>query len=330
MLIPSKTGFTLNWDQDGERFYETGAERAVIYPMNSDGTYEDGVAWNGLTSFEESPSGAEASPLYADDMKYLNLMSKEQYAFTIGAYTYPDAFAKCDGSAFLDESMAGTLGPALKIGQQKRQKFGFCVTTKRGNDIEQSDYGYIIHLIYNCNASPSSRSHATENESPEAIEFSWEVNTSEVRVSGGKTTCNLDIDVTKLTAPQIKLLEDTLFGSNGTPGRFLSPDEVVSLLYEAPVEPKITVVPSSVILTATGDGSTATLTVSELVPSNAEITWESADTEKVSVSGNGRTATISAVATTTTPVGVTATITVNDVAYFDTCGVKVIETPSEG
>lgn len=315
MLTPSKTGFTLNWDQDGERFYETGVERAVIYPMNSDGTYEDGVAWNGLTSFEESPSGAEANPLYADDMKYLNLMSKEQYAFTIGAYTYPDAFAKCDGSAFLDEFVAGKLGPAIKIGQQKRQKFGFCVTTKRGNDIEQSDYGYIIHLIYNCNASPSSRSHATENESPEAIEFSWEVNTSEVRVSGGKSTCNLDIDVTKLTKDQRILLETTLFGDGTKPGKFLTPDEVVALLYKA----SVTVAPTTLSLEY-GEGATTTTgqLTATTVPADAEVTWSS-DTEGVATVSNAGLVTAAGTGTAT----ITATISVNETTYTASCSVTV-------
>jgi hypothetical protein len=315
MLTPSKTGFTLNWDQDGERFYETGVERAVIYPMNSDGTYEDGVAWNGLTSFEESPSGAEANPLYADDMKYLNLMSKEQYAFTIGAYTYPDAFAKCDGSAFLDETMAGTLGPALKIGQQKRQKFGFCVTTKRGNDIEQSDYGYIIHLIYNCNASPSSRSHATENESPEAIEFSWEVNTSEIRVSGGKSTCNLDIDVTKLTKGQRILLEATLFGSDGKPAKFLTPDEVVALLYNAPTEASVTLNPKALTVAVEATGTITATTV----PADAEVTWTTDNASVATVADGVVTGVAGGTAT------ITATITVDGETYTDTCGVNVTE-----
>ena len=315
MLTPSKTGFTLNWDQDGERFYETGVERAVIYPMNSDGTYEDGVAWNGLTSFEESPSGAEANPLYADDMKYLNLMSKEQYAFTIGAYTYPDAFAKCDGSAFLDETMAGTLGPALKIGQQNRQKFGFCVTTKRGNDIEQSDYGYIIHLIYNCNASPSSRSHATENESPEAIEFSWEVNTSEVRVSGGKTTCSLDIDVIKLTDRQRNLLETTLFGDGTKPGKFLTPDEVVALLYNAPTEASVTLNPKALTVAVEATGTITATTV----PAGAEVTWTTDNASVATVSDGVVTGVAGGTAT------ITATITVDGKTYTDTCGVNVTE-----
>lgn len=320
MLTPSKTGFTLNWDQDGERFYETGVERAVIYPMNSDGTYEDGVAWNGLTSFEESPSGAEANPLYADDMKYLNLMSKEQYAFTIGAYTYPDAFAKCDGSAFLDETMAGTLGPALKIGQQKRQKFGFCVTTKRGNDIEQSDYGYIIHLIYNCNASPSSRSHATENESPEAIEFSWEVNTSEIRVSGGKSTCNLDIDVTKLTDGQRNLLETTLFGDGTKPGKFLTPDEVVALLYNAPTEASVTLNPKALTVAVEATGTITAATV----PAGSEVTWTT-DNASVATVADGVVTGVSAGTAT-----ITATITVDGETYSDTCGVNVTTPTTEG
>lgn len=312
-LIPSKTGFTVKWDQDGEHFYETGAERAVLYPMNESGQYGDAVAWNGLTSFEESPSGAEANPLYADDIKYLNLISKEEYAFTIGAYTYPDEFAECDGSKFLDS--AG----ALKIGQQKRKKFGFCCTTKKGNDIEQADYGYIIHLIYNCTAAPSSRSHATENESPEAIEFSWECQTTPVNVTGGTPTCNLDIDMTKLTEGQRLLLENALFGDGTNQGKLLTPDEVVALLYEEPVTPSVTVAPSTLALEF---GESATTTTGQLtattVPADAEVTWTS-DSESVATVSSAGLVTSAGTGTAT----ITATITVEEQTYTASCGVTV-------
>ena len=322
-LTPSKSGFTVKWDQDGEHFYETGAERAVLYPMDSTGKYGDAVAWNGLTSFEESPSGAEANPLYADDIKYLNLISKEEYAFTIGAYTYPDEFAECDGSAFLDKDFAGEFGPAIKIGQQKRKKFGFCCTTKKGNDIEQADYGYILHLIYNCTAAPSSRSHATENESPEAIEFSWECQTTPVEVTGGTPTCNLEIDMTKLTEPQRNLLEQTLFGNGTTPGKFLTPNEVVELLFQAPVEPKIVISPTAI--TALEVGDTATINVTEKVPAEAAVTWTSDDPDDATVDENG---VVTGVAVGTA--GIHATITVEGVDYTATCGVKVVAPTSEG
>lgn len=315
-LIPKKTGFTISWDQDGEHFYETGAERAVLYPKNTDGTYGNAVAWNGLTSFEESPSGAEANPLYADDIKYLNLISKEEYAFTIGAYTYPDEFAECDGSVVF-----GT-DSALKIGQQKRKQFGFCCTTKKGNDVEQSDYGYILHLIYNCIAAPSSRSHATENESPEAIEFSWECQTTPVDTRFGTPTCSLDIDMTKLKEPQRKLLEDTLFGSDGNPGRFLTPDDVYDLLYGAPVEPKVVINKSSVELEV---GATEQLTVTEVVPADATVTWSSDDTDDATVSETGL---VTAVAVGTA--GIYASITVDGTEYKALCAVRVVAPASEG
>lgn len=225
--IPSKTGFNISWDQDGERLYQTGVQRAVLY-VKSGSTYGPAVPWNGITSVDESPSGADPNPLYADDIKYLNLISKEEYAYTIGAYTYPDEFAECDGSKAITDG--------VYIGQQTRKPFGFCYTSKIGNDSEGSDYGYMIHLVYNCQAAPSSRTHSTENESPEAAELSWEVSTTPVEVTDGQPTATLDIDCTKLTDNQIKKLEETLFGKPATGGEaavegtFLLPDDVVALL----------------------------------------------------------------------------------------------------
>ena len=221
MSTPSKTGFNIKWDQDGERLYQTGVSRGVVYVKDGT-TYGKAVPWNGLTSVEESPSGAEANPLYADDIKYLNLISKEEYACTIGAYTYPDEFAECDGSKAI------TTG--VYINQQKRKAFGFCYTSKIGNDTDGADYGYYIHLVYNCQAAPSSRSHNTENESPEAAELSWEISTTPVEVTDGTPTANLDIDCTQLTTAQVEALENKLFGTGSTPREFLLPDEVVELL----------------------------------------------------------------------------------------------------
>lgn len=162
----------LIFDDIGERLYETGVEDVVLFPMNSDGSYATGVAWNGVISVEENPSGGEETPLYADDKKYLSLRSKEDYGSTINAYTYPDEWAECDGSA--------ELAKGLRIGQQTRKPFGLCYKTLVGNDTEGTDYGYILHIVYNATASVSSKSHQTVNESPEAVEFSWELKSTAV------------------------------------------------------------------------------------------------------------------------------------------------------
>ena len=162
----------LTWDNAGERYYETGVKQGVLYPIQSDGKYSLGVAWNGLTAVTESPSGAEATALYADDIKYLNLISNEEFGATIEAYTYPDEFAECDGSA--------ALADGVMLGQQKRKTFGLCYKTTVGNDVDGNDYGYKLHLIYGCLAAPSEKAYATINDSPEAITFSWEVSTTPV------------------------------------------------------------------------------------------------------------------------------------------------------
>ena len=177
----------IKWDSTGERFYETGVKNGVLYP-HTNGEYKNGVAWNGLTSVTENPSGAEATPLYADDTKYLELRSNEEFGVTIEAYTYPDEFAECDGSATLD----GAAG--VTIGQQNRKPFGLCYKTILGNDTEKEEYGYKLHLIYGAMASPSEKGYSTVNDSPEAITFSWEVTTTPVAVEGFKpTSCIISI-----------------------------------------------------------------------------------------------------------------------------------------
>jgi len=222
----------IKWDETGKHFYETGISKGVLYtldPVNN--IYNKGVAWNGLTSVSESPEGADVSAIYADNIKYLNLISAEDYKGTIEAYTYPDEFAECDGSA----SLANIEG--IMIGQQTRKKFGFCYTTKIGNDIND-DLGYKIHIVYNCLASPSERSYETINDSPEAITFSWEFSTTPVNVEGHKPTAIVTIDSTKLSAAKLKKLEDTLFGVDADPTQsiegsdpqLLLPDEIVELL----------------------------------------------------------------------------------------------------
>lgn len=313
MATPKKTGFNTKWDQDGERLYQTGVQRAVLY-VKDGSTYGDAVAWNGITSVEESPSGAEANPLYADDIKYLNLISKEEYACTIGAYTYPDEFAACDGSL--------EITPGVYIGQQKRKAFGFCYTSKIGNDTDGSDYGYYIHLVYNCQAAPSSRSHNTENESPEAAELSWEVSTTPVEVTDGTPTATLDIDCTKLSQDKIDLLEETLFGKGATKGKFLTPDEVKELLSED--EPSIELSASTLELQVGGGTTSAQLTITELVPADATVTWASDDPDDVTVDDTGLVTAVAAGIA-----NVSASITVEGTTYKAEC--KVTVTPySEG
>ena len=217
----------LVWDKTGDRLYETGVKNGVLYIPTS-GVYSKGVAWNGLTAVTESPSGAEATALYADDTKYLSLMSAEEFGATIEAYTYPDEFAACDGSA--------ELADGVMIGQQKRSIFGLCYKTTIGNDTEGNDHGYKLHIIYGAQAKPSERAYATINDSPEAITFSWEITTTPVNVTGAKPTASLVIDSTKADPSKLAALEDILYGKDGEPGneaRLPLPDEIKSLMTAA-------------------------------------------------------------------------------------------------
>lgn len=220
----------LAWDKTGERYYETGVKQGVLYPIQTGGVYSKGVAWNGLTAVTESPSGAEATALYADDIKYLNLMSNEEFGCTIEAYTYPEEFAACDGSA--------SLATGVMIGQQKRQTFGLCYKTTLGNDVDGNDYGYKLHLVYGCLAAPSEKAYNTINDSPEAITFSWEVSTTPVSVKGFKPTAQITIDSTKVAEEKLTALEDILYGKDN-PGetdsgpRLPFPDEVATLMKTA-------------------------------------------------------------------------------------------------
>lgn len=214
----------LVWDQTGERLYETGVRNGVLY-IPTAGVYSKGVAWNGLTAVTESPSGAEATPLYADDIKYLNLMSTEEFGATIEAYTYPDEFAECDGSAALVDG--------VYIGQQARKTFGLCYRTTLGNDVDGNDYGYKLHIIYGCLAAPSEKGYATINDSPEAITFSWEVTTTPVNVTGAKPTASITIDSTKADATKLAALEDILYGSESEEAQLPLPDEIKTLMTAA-------------------------------------------------------------------------------------------------
>ena len=212
----------LTWDNTGERIFETGVKQGVLYPIQSDGKYTKGVAWNGLTAVTESPSGAEATALYADDIKYLNLLSNEEFGATIEAYTYPDEFAECDGSA--------ELATGVMIGQQKRKIFGLCYRTTIGNDVEGNDYGYKLHLVYGCLAAPSEKGYSTINDNPDAITFSWEVSTTPVNVEGFKPTSQITIDSTKADPTKLTALEAILYGSAETEARLPLPDEVATTM----------------------------------------------------------------------------------------------------
>lgn len=220
----------LVWDKTGERYYETGVKNGVLYPIQSDGTYSKGVAWNGLTAVTESPSGAENTPLYADDIKYLNLVSAEEFGATVEAYTYPDEFAECDGSA--------SIADGVMIGQQARKIFGMSYKTTVGNDVDGNSHGYKLHLIYGATASPSEKAYATINDSPEAITFSWEIATTPVNVTGFKPTASLVIDSTKADPTKLASLEEILYGkdptsesaSDGVEPRLPLPDEIVTIM----------------------------------------------------------------------------------------------------
>lgn len=212
------------WDQTGERLYETGVKNGVLY-VQEGGTYPKGVAWNGLTAVTESPSGAEATPLYADDRKYLNLISAEEFGATIEAYTYPDEFAECDGSA--------SLATGVMIGQQARKTFGLCYRTTIGNDTDGNEHGYKLHIIYGALAAPSEKAYATINDSPEAITFSWEITTTPVEVTGLKPTASITIDSTKATKEKIEALEAILYGDESEEARLPLPDEIKTLMAAA-------------------------------------------------------------------------------------------------
>lgn len=211
----------LTWDNVGERLYETGVRNGVLYPQAANGTYPAGVAWNGLTAVTESPSGAEETALWADDIKYLSLRSAEEFGATIEAYTYPEEFSICDGSA---ELTTGVL-----IGQQPRTPFGLCYRTVIGNDTQLDNHGYKLHLIYGATASPSERAYQTVNDSPEAITFSWEMTTVPVAVTGARPTACLTIDSTKVDAAKLAALEAVLYGGDNTDARLPLPDEVKTL-----------------------------------------------------------------------------------------------------
>lgn len=216
----------LVWDKTGERFYETGVSQCALYLLSEEGAYKNGVAWNGISAITESPSGAEPSPVYADNIKYLNLLSAEEYAATLEAYYYPDEFNACNGMSELQKGVT--------IGQQARQIFGLAYKTQKGNDVKGNEYGYILHLIYGAMAAPSERAHNTINDSPEPTAMSWEISTTPVSVVGMKPTASLEIDSTKADPTKLAALEKILFGDDeGEPDatpRLPLPDEIKTLM----------------------------------------------------------------------------------------------------
>lgn len=212
----------LVWDQSGQKFFETGVSNGVLYVSDGQGGYKKGVAWNGLISVAENPSGAESNPVYADNIKYLNVISAEEFGATIEAYTYPDEFMECDGSA---QVVAG-----VNIGQQARKSFGICYRTRVGNDVAGDNLGYKIHVIYNCQASPSGKTYSTVNESPEAITFSWEVTTTPVPVEGFRPTATVVFDSTKLEAGKMSAVENALYGTVTEESKLPSIEELLALV----------------------------------------------------------------------------------------------------
>lgn len=212
----------LVWDEIGKRLYELGVKRPVLYKPNTEGKYVDGVAWNGFTSVNQNPSGAESTPLFANDSKYLSLTSSEEFGATIEAYTYPKEFAECDGSAELIKG--------VRVGQQSRKPFGLSYVTTLGNDLLKEEYGYVIHLVYGCMAAPSSRQYETINKDPEAMKLSWELTTTPVAVEGKRPTAHLEIVSTDLEKEKLKKLEDILYGTESEVARMPLPDEIKSIL----------------------------------------------------------------------------------------------------
>ena len=212
----------LKWDEIGKKHYEAGVRHGVLYPQTAGGEYPLGVAWNGLVTVTESPSGAEPNPQYADDIKYLNLTSTEEFGATIEAFTYPEEFGKCDGSA--------EIGTGVIIGQQSRTPFGLCYRTILGNDLVGDDFGYKLHLVYGASASPSEKAYTTVNDSPEAITFSWEVTTTPVTVPGFKPTASLTLDSTKVDPTKMAAIEDLLYGTELVEPKLPLPEEIIAIL----------------------------------------------------------------------------------------------------
>lgn len=294
----------LVWDAIGEHLYETGVDRVVLYKYSNQ-AYGNGVAWNGVTALNESPSGAEASPLYADNIKYLNLISAEEYGATLEAYYSPEEFDECDGSA--------EIATGVTIGQQTRKKFGLCYRTLIGNDLDGTDKGYKIHIIYNASAAPSSRDHGTVNDNPDASTLSWEISTTPVNVSGHKPTATVVIDSTKVPAAKLTALEDILYGTVSAEPRLPLPDEIIDIVGNAG-SLGVDIVPSSASIVV-GDSF---MLSAQTNPAGKQVTWTTSDSSKVTVSASGAVTGVEAGSAT-----VTATLTYGGSTYTDTCSVTV-------
>lgn len=212
----------LVWDQAGQKLYETGVDQMVLYPQAANGSYEQGVAWNGVTAVNQSASGGDTNDLYADNIKYLSLRAAENYGATIEAYTYPEEFAECDGSK--------EIAPGVYTGQQARKAFGYCYRTLIGNDTEGDAHGYKLHIVYNATVSPSEKSYGTVNDSPDAINFSWEVSTTPVAVTGYKPTAHIEIDSTKADSTKLNTLKDKLYGTENSEPQLLLPDAIIAMM----------------------------------------------------------------------------------------------------
>lgn len=296
----------LTWDAIGERLYETGVDQCVLYPV-SNNAYPMGYAWNGVTGVTESPSGADATPIYADNIKYLNLRAAEEFGATLTAYTYPDEFAACDGSA--------TPVKGITIGQQSRKAFGLCYRTRLGNDTEGSDYGYKLHMVYGLTASPSERGYATINDSPEAIEFSWEMNSTPVQVAGLKPTSVVTINSDDFTDVQMAALEAILYGTESDDPRLPLPDEIIELMGSS-ANFEVTLNAANINVPV---GKSVTLKATTK-PANRPVTWTTSTAAKATVSNGVVTGVAAGTAV------ITAKITDDDSnEYTDVCNVKVVE-----
>ena len=297
----------LVWDKTGERTYETGVDRMALYLYDTQTkTCKDAVAWNGITAFNESPSGAEPTALYADNIKYLNLMSAEEYGATLEAYTYPEEFEECDGSK--------EIAPGVIIGQQNRRLFAVCYRTLIGDDVEGTEKGYKLHIVYNCLASPSERSHATVNDSPEAANPSWTISTTPVEVSGGKPTATITIDSTAVDPEALASFEDIVYGDLSNEGRLPFPDEIASI-FGGGVQPSILLDRHTLNLV---EDDTFTLTPTT-TPAGETVTFSSASTSVATVGENTGVVTAEGAGNTI----VTASMTKSGVTYTDTCTVIV-------
>ena len=273
--------FTLKWDEVAHKLYETGSKMAVLYKQDNSGNYGNGVAWSGLTGVDESPSGADATDLWADDIKYLTLRSAEQFGFTIKAYMYPDEFGECDGTA---EPATG-----MTIYQQPRRAFGFCYTSTIGNDVQLNDYGKKIHLIYGATASPSSRSMSTINDSPEAVEFSWECTTNPVDVPGRKPTAEIVLDSTKISADKWAAIESILYGDGTSPARLPLPAELIEILNGSITDAVLTgITIANAVLTPTFDDEVFNYTATTSSASGA-ITVTAGEGVNIAIKCNGVT-----------------------------------------